>query len=253
MKIINSLLYKILCILLCAIMACSLIFMVSAMPPFASAENPTVNEVSEKYLTDSIKDTGAISSVAGMILDYRAFDTLGESCVLFVATISVFILLRADEKKKNELELELQESYEPEADPILTTTFKAVVPIILIFGAYIVMNGHLSPGGGFAGGAILAGAFILYLNAYGYEKANRIINRKTYTVLSCCALSFYCLAKSYSFYTGANGIHSIIKPGTPGSLISGGLILPLNICVGIVVCCTISAIYIMFKKGGVGK
>ncbi len=51
----------------------------------------------------------------------------------------------------------------------------------------------------------------------------------------CTSLTFYCLAKSYSFFTGANGLHSIISQGTPGDLISAGLILPLNIAVGFVV------------------
>ena len=253
MRKIDSTLYKILCILLIAIMAASLLMMVSSMPPFGSDENPTVNEVSEKYLSDSIKDTGATNSVAGMILDYRAFDTLGESCVLFVATGSVFLLLRHLGPDKPGYELAIEESFEPEEDPILSVSFKILVPVILMFGVYVVMNGHLSPGGGFSGGAILSGALILYLNAYGYEKAERFMNKKVYTILSCFALSFYCIAKSYSFYTGANGLESGIPKGIPGAILSSGLILPLNICVGIVVCCTIYAIYVLFKRGGFGK
>ena len=64
------------------------------------------------------------------------------------------------------------------------------------------------------------------------------------------ALSFYCLAKSYSFFTGANHMENMIPNGTPGAIISSGLILPLNICVGLVVSCTIYAFYALFRKGG---
>ena len=63
----------------------------------------------------------------------------------------------------------------------------------------------------------------------------------------------YALLKTYSFYTGANGIESIIPLGTPGAILSGGLILPLNICVGLVVACTMYAFYALFSKGGLGN
>ena len=58
------------------------------------------------------------------------------------------------------------------------------------------------------------------------------------------------LLKTYSFYTGANGIESIVPLGTQGAILSGGLILPLNICVGVVVSCTMYAFYALFRKGG---
>jgi len=64
-----------------------------------------------------------------------------------------------------------------------------------------------------------------------------------------CSLGFYCLAKSYSFFTGANHLHSIISPGTPGNILSGGLILPLNVAVGLVVCCTMYSFYMYFRRG----
>ena len=54
------------------------------------------------------------------------------------------------------------------------------------------------------------------------------------------------------FYTGANEIHSVIPLGTPGAILSSGLILILilNICVGIVVAGTMYTFYVMFRKGG---
>ena len=250
MRIKDSPLFIAFSLLICAVMAWSLIFMVTALPEFGAAYNPAVNEVEEKYLTDGITDTGATNAVAGMILDYRAFDTLGESCVLFVASISVLILLRYDGEQRTRNLLEHEERFEPEADVIVRTCFKFLIPVILMFGIYVIMNGHLSPGGGFSGGAILSGALILYVNAYGYDRAEGLINNKRHIVLTTVSLCFYCLAKSYSFYTGANGLENKIPKGTPGAILSSGLILPLNICVGIVVCCTMYTIYILFRRGG---
>ena len=67
-------------------------------------------------------------------------------------------------------------------------------------------------------------------------------------MITIVALSFYAISKTYSFYTGANHIHSIIPKGIPGNLISSGLILPLNICVGIVVACTMFGFYSLFDR-----
>ena len=91
---------------------------------------------------------------------------------------------------------------------------------------------------------------ILYLNAFGFQKTERFFTEKVYRRITLAALTFYCLAKSYSFYTGANGLESHIPLGTPGAILSSGLILPLNICVGLVVACTMYAFYTLFRKGG---
>ena len=64
------------------------------------------------------------------------------------------------------------------------------------------------------------------------------------------ALACYSLAKTYSFFTGANHIESVIPLGTPGGILSSGLILILDICVGFVVAGTMYTFYVMFRKGG---
>ena len=240
--------------LLCA-MALILILLVqvSYLPPVGNSHNPGSNEVAAKYIEDGLQDTGAVNIVTGMILDYRAFDTFGESNVLFIASCTVLILLRNDKKKGKDSaeEEEKRDSYyEPKNDVILQTITGVLVPIIFIFGIYVILNGHLSPGGGFSGGAIIGAGLILYLNAFGFKKTERFFTEKTYKWVSFSALTFYCLAKSYSFYTGAHHLESGIPLGKAGAIISSGLILPLNICVGMVVACTMYAFFALFRKGG---
>lgn len=248
--------YKAMGIVFCCILIYLLLLTVSYLPPVGVADKPVNNEVSARYIEKGLEETGAINIVSGMILDYRAFDTLGESHVLFIATITVLILLRVDKKKKDgkansiEEEEENDRIFEPKNDAILQIAAYVLVPIIIIFGIYVILNGHLGPGGGFSGGAIIGAGLILYLNAFGFEKTERFFTEKTYKIVSFLSLSFYCIAKSYSFYTGANHIESIIPKGTPGAILSSGLILPLNIAVGLVVACTMYAFYAMFRKGG---
>lgn len=245
-------LYKVFSVIFCVCLVGLLLVAVSNLPSFGQEENPVNNEVAQRYIEQGMQETGAVNIVTGMILDYRAFDTLGESHVLFIATCTVLILLRKDKNKRTEGQFYMDENdriYEPKNDIILQTTTRVLMPLIVIFGIYIVLTGHLGPGGGFSGGAIIGAGLILYLNAFGFEKTEKFFNAKVYKTLSVCALGCYCLAKSYSFYTGANHIESFIPLGTPGDILSSGLIFVLNICVGVVVAGTMYTFYVMFRKG----
>lgn len=244
--IIFKRIYGFMAVLFCLALITVLLLTVSNLPPYGSAENPTSNEVVERYIMSGLEETGAVNIVAGMILDYRAFDTLGESHVLFIAATCVMILLRMDTKSSRKKKLP---PLHP--DPILKATATIMTPFVMIFGIYIVLNGHLSPGGGFSGGAIIGAGLILAANAFGFERTEKFFTRKTYSIISLCALLFYSAAKSYSFYTGANHIESLIPKGTPGAILSSGLILPLNICVGMVVACTMYGFYSLFRKGAI--
>lgn len=239
--------YRVFSVIFCIVICAVLIGTVAFLPGFADENAPTANEVYEHYVGEGRDQTGAVNTVAGMILDYRAFDTLGESFVLFTATCAVLLLL---EKAKN-APIKKKEKFTFTNDPIICLVVKLIVPIIIVFGIYILFNGHLSPGGGFSGGAILGTGLILFAMAFGEEVAARVISAKVIKVVTILSLSFYCLSKSYSFFTGNefNGVHSIIGPGTPGDLVSGGLILPLNLAVGFVVCCTMYSFYMIFKRG----
>lgn len=246
--------YSALSVVICLAIIGLLLFTASELPPFGEPANPVNNEVSRRYIEKGQEETGAVNIVAGMILDYRAFDTLGESHVLFVAACTVLILLRITGDKDDTAQM-LRDAetddrmYEPKDDMILQHVARVLVPIILLFGIYVIMNGHISPGGGFSGGAIMGAGLILYLNAFGFKKTQRFFTFKTFRIISVAALAFYALSKTYSFFTGANHLHSVITPGTPGMLFSAGLIPYLNIAVGLVVCCTMYAFYTLFRKG----
>lgn len=237
--------YRVFSALFCIFLVAMLLTAVSALPDFGNEDNPVNNEVAARYIEKGLQETGAVNIVTGMILDYRAFDTLGESHVLFVATCTVLILLRND-RKEQEINDRI---HEPKNDVILQTVARILVPPIFLFGIYLILAGHLGPGGGFSGGAVIGAGLILYLNAFGFARTERVFTAKTYRRISFCALACYSIAKSYSFYTGANHIESVIPLGTPGAIFSSGLILLLNICVGTVVAGTMYTFYVMFRKG----
>ena len=170
--------------------------------------------------------------------------------------VSVIILLRLDlDSEDKSVTGKLQQEsndrkFEPKNDAILQKAAFWLVPFIVLFGIYVILNGHLSPGGGFSGGAIIGAGLILYLNAFGFQKTGRFFTYNTFKWTSFGALLCYALAKGYSFFTGANHLPTGIPLGTPGAILSAGLILPLDICVGAVVACTMYAFYALFRKGG---
>ena len=246
--------YRMLAVLMVVMLFIFMLLTVMGLPELGVTNGPESNEVVSRYIESGLKETGAVNIVSGMILDYRAFDTFGESCVLFVATICVTLMLRIDHlegesRKEGPGDDSIHLVFEPKADNILKKGAMVVVPIILVYGIYVILNGHLSPGGGFSGGSVLGAGFILFSNAFGFEKTERFLNAKSVKWITFCSLLVYCLAKSYSFFTGANGLESGIPLGTPGAILSSGLILILNICVGFVVACTMYSFYSLVRRG----
>ena len=100
----GNILYKVTSILLSVGIIAILLVTVSYLPTQGSADVPAVNEVFTRYVQDSVEETGALNTVASVILDYRAFDTFGEASMLFTATIAVVALIRS--KKDEDLTYE---------------------------------------------------------------------------------------------------------------------------------------------------
>lgn len=242
--------YVVLAVFFCIALVGLLLYTVSYLPKTGDEAKPTNNEVAERYIESGLQETGALNIVSGMILTYRAFDTFGETNVLFIATCCVMVLLMVDDSLLKKQEEKNDRRFEPKNDAILQGMAFVLCPIIFIFGIYVVLNGHLSPGGGFSGGAILGAGLILYVSAFGFKKTQRFFNEHIYKIAKITALCMYGIIGTYFYITGANGIENYIPLGVPGSILSSGIILPINICVGLEVACTMYAFYALFRRGG---
>jgi len=120
-----------------------------------------------KYYLENVKaQTGAVNAVTAIVVNYRGFDTLGEVTVLFIASTGVGALLWRRKKRR---------TAKTEGSVVLRTGSELLFPFILMFGTYIFIHGHLTPGGGFPGGATIATAFlILYMAFVDYEIPHRL-------------------------------------------------------------------------------
>ncbi|MCH5259112.1 MAG: hypothetical protein J1F18_05125 [Lachnospiraceae bacterium] len=247
---IFHIIYVAMAIIFCIALVAVLLVTVSCLPPDGNASNPVNNVVSKRYIEQGLQETGALNIVSGMILTYRAFDTFGETNVLFIATCCVMIMLMVDDAILKKQAAMNDRRFEPKNDTILQGVAFVLCPIIFIFGIYIILNGHLSPGGGFSGGSIMGAGLILYVAAFGFKRTQRFFDEHVYKIAKITALCMYGLIGTYFYMTGANGIENHIPLGIPGHILSSGIILPINICVGLEVACTMYAFYALFRRGG---
>jgi multicomponent Na+:H+ antiporter subunit B len=129
---------------------------------------------------------------------------------------------------------------------IVQVIARLLAGVLFLFGSYVVLHGHLTPGGGFAGGVVVAAAFILMSLAFGSVEK---VERNSYTFSSIfesaggvlfLGLALAGLLAGQFFFSNA-GIYGI---GTPLLLISGGIILPTNIAIGIKVGAGLFAVFL---------
>lgn len=138
-------------------------------------------------------------------------------------------------------------------DKILKVIANMVVPFIILFGIFVMLNGHISPGGGFSGGTIFGAGLIFYHLAFSEDNLDfkKLINFKTMTYVNVFALVGISAVNIYSFIVGSMGWRNILPLGTPGAILSATVVLLLDIFVGIKVAATMYELYAIFKEGEV--
>jgi len=113
-----------------------------------------------------------------ILVDFRAFDTLGEITVLATAAIGVRGLLRFSADGRHD-----PESSAPARSPIFQTAARLLMPLLLVFSVFLLLRGHNEPGGGFVGGLVGAAAFALYAIAFGVQRARQALLVRPLTLL----------------------------------------------------------------------
>lgn len=114
------------------------------------------NQLASSYVYASVADLNMPNAVTAVVVTYRGLDTLGEVTVLFLATAGVGFFLKKKESKY---------SKRRPGSEVLKSGASLLAPLIILFGIYIFSHGHLTPGGGFPGGVVMASAFLLLLMA----------------------------------------------------------------------------------------
>jgi multisubunit Na+/H+ antiporter MnhB subunit len=117
---------------------------------------------------------------------------------------------------------------------IVKTISSWVKVLIFLFGIYITLTGHLTPGGGFAGGVILACSYVLLMLAFGRELAEKNMPMALGSKLDCAgALMFALIAVLGLFFGGIFFFNFLSRYGEPFHLISAGTVPLSNIAIGL--------------------
>ncbi|OYT15469.1 MAG: sodium:proton antiporter [Bacteroidetes bacterium 4572_77] len=193
----------------------TLILMVIIFFPLLSEIKPLsqLNPLAKRYVEDSTKNLNSPNIVTSIVVTYRGLDTLGEVTVLFLATTGIGFLIKR--RKKN------GEKGAFQASEILQTGSLFLFPIIILFGTYIFLHGHLTPGGGFQGGVLIASASVLLIMANVNIKLNHTV---LHFIESLSGFLYVIIGTIGLFLLGSFLDPKFLPLGKFGSLFSAGAI-----------------------------
>jgi multicomponent Na+:H+ antiporter subunit B len=219
-----------------------LIALIFATIAIGYTEQHTLRPLAESYMRLVPAELGAPNVITGILLTFRAFDTLGEVAVLFMVAAGVGLVLGG--KAAVEANSPDTETATP-ASEIVRTASQILVPLIAIFAAYIIMNGHISAGGGFQGGAVIASGVLLLLLANPSQTLNAALLSVTESLAGAL---FVLVGIAGLIFAGGFLDNRVLPLGTFGAFFSAGAIPVLSVLLGVKVGCELSVILDRFRS-----
>jgi multicomponent Na+:H+ antiporter subunit B len=157
--------------------------------------------------------------------DYRAFDTLGEEFILFAAAVGMAVVLRFRREHESRASDRVEKlGHAIDASRVVGLAF--IGPLLLL-GFYIVAHGHLTPGGGFQGGVILATGLLLVYLAGGYATMRRVEPWTLIEVTKSVGAAGYAII-GVAGLIGAGAFFANVVPLGPVGVLQSGGIIPLG-------------------------
>ncbi|MGD9761471.1 MAG: MnhB domain-containing protein [Candidatus Izemoplasmatales bacterium] len=131
-------------------------------------------------------------------------------------------------------------------DIIIKNITRIVIPFAQVYGIFIILNGHVSPGGGFAGGAIIGTTLILYTLVFGREKGRKKFSHKASEIAESGGILMFVIVGLIGLAIAGRFLTNIaagFPEGVIGNIISGGMIPILMIGIGIKVTSTMISLF----------
>jgi len=223
-------------------------------PGFGDALTPASLHVSPYYITQTLHDTNVPNMVTSVLADYRGFDTMFETAVIFTAGLAVIAILRRLQKDMPFVPPEPYIISEGYPDTIIRFIARQLVPFIQLFALYVVAHGHHSPGGGFQGGVILGASFILLAISYDFKLVLGIMNERWNVLLGNVGVLIYAGIGFLCLLLGANFLDysmlSKVLPATDKIMARSHGMLGIEIGVAIAVMAIVISIYLNIVSRG---
>jgi multicomponent Na+:H+ antiporter subunit B len=213
-----------------AVFGAALLWGLSGLPPLGVYRGPygdVLNAV-------AVAERHAANVVAAVTFDYRGVDTMIEEYILFAAVVGVAILLRAQrDEEARAVSADIESSRVRDTSTAVRVTGAALAGLHVLLGLYIVAHGHLTPGGGFQGGVVLAtGALMAYL-AGSYVTLRRVSPEELPDAAEAIGAAGYVGLGLLGVLAGGQFLVNFLPLGQPGTLLSAGTIPILNLLVGL--------------------
>jgi len=257
-----------------------LIYATVDFPAWGDPKSPASLHVSPYYLIHSVEETHVPNVVTSVLADYRGFDTMFETTVIFCAGIACFLLLRKVKRKKEYfirhiptgVIIHIKEPSKPPSgisknidefemidptwvpyDIITKTICKFLIPFIQLFALYVIAHGDFSPGGGFQGGVIFGTTFILLAISFNLQSSLQKIKEKIIGIMCALGVLIYSGIGALMMLLGGHfldyGRLSLILPLDPVKARAYGM-LGVEIGVGIAVSGVMFLIYANLASSG---
>ena len=247
-----------------------LIYATGDFPGWADPASPASLHLSPHFIEKTMEETSVPNIVTAVLADYRGYDTMYETAVIFTAGLACFILLRIFVREepgdrlyrhlltgvtvrvKEGAKLPPSEDFEridatwTPPDLIIKTICRFLIPFIQLFALYVIAHGHHSPGGGFQGGVILGASIILLAISQDLRTSVRRMREKLDAVLCAVGVIIYAGTGALCLLLGLNFLDysalASVLHCDPVTARSHGILI-VEIGVGIAVMCTMIWIY----------
>ena len=268
---------KIIGLIIAVLTGALLIYGTVDFPGWADPASPASTHLSPHFIEKTMEETSVPNIVTAVLADYRSYDTMFETTVIFSGGVVCFILLRIVRRKEPEEKLyrhvltgvtiRIKEGSKlPPSDDfvridtlwtppdlIIKTICRLLIPFIQLFALYVIAHGHHSPGGGFQGGVILGASIMLLAISQDLRTAVQRMREKVDALLSPTGVFIYAGTGALCLLLGLNfmdysALASVLYVD-PVTARSHGILI-VEIGVGVAVMATIICIYNNLSSAG---
>jgi multicomponent Na+:H+ antiporter subunit B len=201
----------------------------AGLPPFGRYRGPYGDVINRSV----VPERHTTEAVGAVVMDYRGFDTLGEEFILLAAVVGVAIVLRTSrEEEEQRAPPEQVHGTSPTTDAVVALGLALIGPILIV-GLSTVAHGHITPGGGFQGGAVLATAALMVFLAGRYLTFRRVSPESLVDAAEGLGAAGFVVIGAIGLLAGATFLQNVLPLGQAGTLFASGTLPLLNLTVGL--------------------
>ena len=194
------------------------------LPAFGHYQGAYGNQLNR----EAVAQRHTTNVVTAIVFDYRGFDTLGEEFILFASVVGVTLLLRRNKDSEDHQEVLRQAPDDSARSEAIRVFAPLAIPVLFLLGLWVVAFGLVTPGGGFQGGVVLAGAIFVVFLAAGFRAYGKLTPTHWVDFAEGAAATAFTLLGLGVLLAGASFLHNFLGSGVRGTLESGGSLSLLN-------------------------